>query len=158
MDDRFELRLEERLRELGTLTPHCTWPGCGETSPFALTGVHPDIRCYEHHGELAGRLWLEAHHPAGRHNDPSTAPVPGNEHRVLSERQLLWPQETLRNPDGSPLLRAAAWIRGWLDILWLILVRGVGWIPVFLEELDAWLREQFGPRWWDEFSSWRGDD
>ena len=59
--------------------------------------------------------------------------------------------ETLRNPDGSPLLRAAAALRGWLDLLWLIMVRAVGWIPVFLEQLDAHLRQRLGERWWEDF-------
>jgi hypothetical protein len=56
--------------------------------------------------------------------------------------------ETLRNPDGSPLLRAAASIRGWLDTLRLIMERTVGWVPAFLEWLDARLRVTIGVQWW----------
>jgi hypothetical protein len=46
MKDR-EDRLEERLRQLGTDSPECSDPHCDERNPFALTGVDPDILCYE---------------------------------------------------------------------------------------------------------------
>lgn len=59
-----------------------------------------------------------------------------------------WPERTLRNPDGSPLLRAAGAIRGWLDVLRVIIDRAVGWIPPFLEWLDERLRAVHGNRWW----------
>ena len=59
-----------------------------------------------------------------------------------------WPRETLRNPDGSPLLRAAALARGWEDVLYVVMVL-VAWVPLYLEQLDAWLRQEIGPRWWD---------
>jgi hypothetical protein len=147
---RLEERIEERLAQLGTRSPRCRVEGCDETCPLALTGVEPEILCYEHASILAGRPWLEEHHPPGQHNDQFTVPTPGNEHRVASELQSLWPRETLRNPDGSPLLRAAAALRGWLNLLWLVMTRTVGWIPAFLEELDAYLRERLGERWWTE--------
>jgi hypothetical protein len=113
--------------------------------------VEPEIYCYEHALCRRGRPWVEGHHALGRHNDPQTVDAPANDHRVLSDLQLAWPRETLRNPDGSPLLRAAAAIRGWLDVLWLVMTRCVGWVPAFLEQLDAWLRERIGPRWWEDF-------
>jgi hypothetical protein len=141
-------RLAEKLAQLGTRTPHCRWEDCDETCPFMLIGVHPDIRCYEHELLRLGRSWLEDHHPAGQSNDPRTVPVPGNEHRALSELQYRWSRETLRNPDGSPLLRAAALVRGWEDMLYLVMVL-VAWVPFYLEQLDAWLREEHGPRWWE---------
>jgi hypothetical protein len=81
--------------------------------------------------------------------------VPGNDHRILSDYQHEWPLGTLRNPDGSPLLRAAASIRGWLDILRLIIERTVGWVPALLEMLDAWLRELVGEHWWEQFAAWQ---
>jgi hypothetical protein len=150
----WEQLLEDQLHKLGTRTPTCRVEGCPVANPFALTGVDPDVVCYEHRADLKARPWLEDHHPAGRHNDPATVQLPGNEHRVLSGRQGVWPRETLRNPDGSPLLKAAAALRGWLDVLWLIMTRTVGWIPEFLEQLDAWLQVKVGERWWDEFG-WR---
>lgn len=147
-----EQRLEERLHQLGIRNPRCAVPGCGETSPFALSGTHPHLICDEHRADAAGRTWIEGHHVQGKANDPGdVVPTPANDHAEASELQRLWPRTTLRNQDGSPLLRAAAALRGWLDLLRLIIERTVGWIPELLEELDAWLRDQLGPRWWDEF-------
>jgi hypothetical protein len=68
-----------------------------------------------------------------------------------------WPTGTLRNPDGSQLLQAAAAVRGWMDILVLILERTIGWIPRFLEALDAWLCERLGPTWGDDFRAEHSD-
>jgi hypothetical protein len=144
-------RLEEKLAQLGTRIPRCRWQGCRERCPFAFTGVDPDIECYEHAALAAGRHWLEEHHLAGRRNDPRTVLLPGNEHRILSELQYLWPLETLRNPDGSPLLWAAALVRGWSNVLFVVIVVIAG-VPVFLEQLDEWLREEIGPRWWEGFA------
>jgi hypothetical protein len=151
----WEALLEEQYRRLGIRSPRCLEPGCDETNPFALIGVHPEVLCYEHAAIRHGRSWLEDHHCKGQHNDAfDRIELPGNDHRVLNGLQSIWPRETLRNPDGSPLLVAAAALRGWLDVLWLMIERTVGWIPAFLEQLDGWLREQLGPRWWDEFD-WR---
>jgi hypothetical protein len=119
-----------------------------ERDPFAMTGTAPDLLCYEHQAIAGGRDPVEAHHVSGRANDPdTTARVPGNDHRVLSDLQQDWPIETLRNREGSPLIRAAAEIRGWLDVLWLILTR-LGWIPPFLERLDVTLTDHHGAGWW----------
>jgi hypothetical protein len=44
-------------------------------------------------------------------------PIPVNDHRaVLSEAQYEWPKATLENPNASPLLAAAASIRGYVDL------------------------------------------
>lgn len=151
-EDRRQRRPEERFRQLGTRNPHCKVHGCQETDPYALSGTHPNLICDEHRAEAAGRSWIDKHHVPGRANDPAdTVPVPANDHAGLSELQRFWPRETLRNPDGSPLLRAAAALRGWLDLLRMTIERTLGWIPEFLEQLDGWLRERLGPHWWDEF-------
>jgi hypothetical protein len=139
-------RREAAIRRLGTRHPRCP---CGETEPLALTGRHPQIRCYECQALAAGRSWIEQQHPQGRHNGPVTVPIPGNDHRVIDDRKNDWPRQTLRNPDGSPLLRAAACLRGWLDTLRHIIEETIGWIPAFLEALDRWLCQLIGPRWWD---------
>jgi hypothetical protein len=145
-----EERRHRRCRQLGTDTPACS--ACGETDPFALTGTAPNLRCYECHARAAGRAPVEHHHVGGRHNDPAdVVPVPGNDHRVLSDAQAQWPVDTLRNPDASPLLKAAAAIRGWTDVLRVILERTVAWVPPFLEALDAHLRETLGEAWWRHF-------
>jgi hypothetical protein len=151
--ERRDERREQRLRQLGTRTPRCSRPGCNETDPFALTGVDPEIVCYECQSEQRGRSIIEAHHLAGRHNDPATTvDLLGNDHRALNDLQCDWPRHVLRNPDGSPLLHAAAAVRGWLDVLALVLERAVGWVPEFLEWLDDALRTAIGPRWWDDLS------
>ena len=149
-------RFEERLRSLGTRNPRCSHPDCAETDPFARTGVDPRILCAEHRADAAGRPWIDGHHNAGRANTPAdVSKIPGNDHSAVTHRyQAEWPRGTLRNPDGSPLLRAAAAVRGWLDVLRLIIDRTVGWVPELLERLDAWLRERIGSRWWDDFLDW----
>lgn len=155
--DEFADRLEEKLAELGTRTPHCAWDeGCDEICPFMLTGADPEIYCYEHELLRLGRSWLERHHPPGRRNHPAKFAMPGNDHRVLSELQLRWPRETLRNPDGSPLLQAAALVRGYLDLLYLVIVL-TALVPVVLEQLDEYLRLRLGERWWDDFDAWRNE-
>lgn len=142
-----EIRREAAYERLRTRQPRCQH--CRETDPFTLHGEHPDITCYECFARSAGRSTTELHHPAGRRNSRATVPIPGNDHRVLSDIQRDWPERTLRNPDGSPLLAAAAAIRGWLDVLWLIIKRSVGHVPAFLELLDERLRLQYGDRWWE---------
>ena len=141
-------RREERYRRLGTRTPVCAWPDCGETNVYALVGFYPDISCYEHYLLRVGRKPFEAHHVAGQANSDVTTDVPGNEHRILSEYQRYWPEDTLRNPDHSPLLAAAAAIRGWLAAMQVILERSVAWIPEFLEWLNRVLVDCFGTKWW----------
>jgi hypothetical protein len=147
-DDDRDARREARLRQLGTRTPSCTT--CPESDPFALTQTPDGLHCYECQALATGRSWTERQHPAGRRNHPATVPIPGNDHRVVDDHKHEWPRETLRNPDGSPLLRAAACLRGWLDTLRLIVDRTVGWIPPFLERLDAWLTDQLGSGWWQQ--------
>lgn len=120
---------------------------CGETDPRCLTTSGDLVRCYACRSRAAGRPATEQHHPAGRHNLAATVPIPNNEHRILNDLQQEWPVMTLRNPTGSPLLQAAAAIRGWLDVLILIIERTIGWISPFLEALDAWLVEQLGDAW-----------
>lgn len=114
--------------------------------------------CYEHLAVAQGCSPIEAHHLAGEHNLPVTARIPGNDHRVLNDSQVDWPLDTLRNPDRSPLLKAAAAVRGWSDVMKLVIDRVVGWIPEYLERLDGWLRLRIGPRWWEEFAKWEDSE
>jgi hypothetical protein len=150
-------RLEAKLATLGTRTPKCRIAGCGETNPFVLIGADPELYCALHAAEFAGRRWFEDHHNQGAANDPDDIlAIPINDHKVLSSYQAEWPSETLRNPDGNPLLRAAAATRSFLDYLRIIIDRTVGWVPRFLEGLNAWLCIKLGDRWWDEFLGWMG--
>jgi hypothetical protein len=143
-----DVRRENHLRRMGTREPKCA--NCGENDPATLTGRAPDIICYECQAKASNRSPIERHHPAGQNNDPFTVPIPGNDHRILSDLQKDWPQDTLRNPTGSPLRKAAATMRGFLDLLMLLIERIFGWIPDFLESLDAKLIGHFGAIWWEE--------
>jgi hypothetical protein len=138
-------RREAAFERLGTRTPRCR--ECGEQDPVALTGRDPGITCYECLAQRSGRSPMEEHHPFGRRNDPLTVRIPGNPHRSLSDHQRSWPEQTLRNPDGSPLLRAAATVRGWLNVVHVIVERA-GWVPAYLERLDQQLTARLGHRWW----------
>ena len=147
-EDQMDAAHEQRYATLGSRTPACA---CGETNPFALTGAHPGITCYECQAVAGGRSRIEAQHVQGRANGPETVPMLGNDHRVVDAYKITWPEATLRNPDGDPLLRAAGCLRGWLDLLRVVIDRSLGWIPAFLEWLAAKLQEVHGPRWWDGF-------
>ena len=153
-DDDYEDRLadlrEDRYRALGTRSPRCSVDGCLEADPLALTGAWPEITCREHVADRRGCRWTEDHHLSGQANAPETEPLPANDHAVLSAMQSLWPRETLRNPEGSPLLRAAAAVRGWLDILRVVIDRAMRWVPAALESLDALLTDRHGSQWWDQ--------
>lgn len=142
-----DFRQEKQLLRLGTRQPQCG--KCGESDPVTLTGRQPKIVCYECQLKTAKRSQTEHHHPAKRKNDPFTICIPGNDHRYLTDLQEDWPLETLRNPNGSPLRKASATIRGWLDVLRLLIERVFGWIPEFLEKLDEKLTERLGKTWWD---------
>lgn len=133
-------------RKLGIRKGKCHL--CEERRPKELMRRGCRIICYECQALLDGKRATEGHHVMGKANDPYlTGNVPTNDHRELSDRQVDWPDDTLRNPRASPLRKAAAAIRGWLDILWLIMEHAVGWIPEFLEWLDDQLNEREGPDW-----------
>src|SRR5690348_15527986 len=133
-----DMRREAAYRRLGSRTPKCAQ--CEERDPIALTGSTPDILCYEHRRLAQGRSPDEDNPPAGAANSPLLIRLPGNDHRRLSDLQQDWPEGTLRNPDGSPLLKIAAMLRAWIDYLHQMLERGLGRIPPALEALDALLR------------------
>lgn len=142
----YEKLAEKHYRRLGTRNPRCT---CGETAPAALSPIGGDIVCNECQKAEKGESTVEDHHMAGRNNDPDfTIPLPANAHRVVTDYQNVWPTETLRNPDASPLIKASAALRGFLDILLAAIHYVLGWIPPYLEELDASLRGRLGSRWW----------
>lgn len=96
-----------------------------------------------------GQSQFDAHHPAGEANHPMTVPIPVNDHRAeLSTAQHDWPKRTLENPYRSPLLKAAACVRGFIDTLFNLIKRLLGWIPECLEALDEKLTRFFGIDWW----------
>jgi len=144
------VRLEQHRRRLGHRHPRCQ--SCGETALAALTGRHPDVVCYDCLAEQAGRAVVELDHFPGRYHGPATVPLGGNAHRVRTDEQRDWPAETLRNPHASPLRKAAATVRAWLDVMRVILDLAA-WVPTRLEALDEQLTERDGERWWAELDA-----
>lgn len=121
---------------------------CGVAKPFALIAAPKAVTCIECYRRERGYSMYDKHHPAGRANHRLTIPIPANDHADLSEAQRSWPKTTLENSDRSPLLAAAACIRGLVDIVRYLMDQLLLWIAQFLEMLDAFLRSQFGPKWW----------
>ncbi len=122
---------------------------CGEARPLALERHGKTIICGECEREKEGKAKEDLHHVAGRANDKTTMPAPLNDHRAeLSAAQYNWPKQTLENSDGSPFLRAAACIRGFVDYIIYLVKKMLLWIPEMLEKADAFLRESLGSKWW----------
>lgn len=122
---------------------------CGEARPEALVPHTNPVICYACQRRDAGMSTNDRHHYAGEANSPVTISAPVNDHRAqLSPAQYDWPKKTLQNPDGSPLLAAAASILGFTDTVLYLIEKGLRWVADMLEKLDAYLVQKFGPRWW----------
>jgi hypothetical protein len=122
---------------------------CGEARPEALiSGSNPRV-CAACRRTANGQPTIDEHHFAGRANNPITIPTPINDHRaLLSVAQAEWPKATLANPEGSPLIAAAACVRGFVDTVLYLMERGLLWISDMLEKLDEFLMKKLGPQWW----------
>jgi hypothetical protein len=122
---------------------------CGEARPEALIPGSKPITCAACKRDRNGQTSLDAHHFAGKANSPIAVPVPVNDHRAcLSVAQEDWPRSTLMNAQGSPLLAAAACVRGFVDMVLYLIERGLPWTADMLETLDELLVQKLGPRWW----------
>jgi hypothetical protein len=122
---------------------------CGEKRPEALIAGTKPITCTACQNKKEEKMTNEKHHIAGKANSPTTISVPVNDHRArLSTDQYDWPRETLQNPDQSPLLRAAACIRGFVDTVRYLMEDFLLWIAELLEKVDAFLRAELGRKWW----------
>jgi hypothetical protein len=99
---------------------------------------------------------MEYHHLAGRANSSLTVTIDANMHRVLNDMQHDWPENTLRNQDGDPLIALAATLRGCIDMLMYVIHEVLSAIPVLLELLSEHLSKTHGRRWWEtpEFAEW----
>jgi hypothetical protein len=94
---------------------------------------------------------MDKHHVAGKNNHPATVEIPVNDHRAeLTRAQKDWPTRTLENPDQSPLRRAAASIRGFVDMQSYLIERFLSIQPENLEKLDAEMTEMLGAKWWQK--------
>lgn len=139
-----DVRRSRREQRFG---PNAKCQICGERDVLALVSAK---LCYACRMEQDGERASERHHVGGRANSVFAVPMPANDHRILGDLQQSWPDNTVRNREDSPLLSAAACLRGWLDLLRLVIDRTVSWIPPFLEALDAWLGDRFGGQWWKD--------
>jgi hypothetical protein len=122
---------------------------CGEQRPLALIPGSNPKTCAACQRKKLGHSLLDNHHPAGEANDPTTTPIPVNDHRaILSLQQLEWPPETWENSSGSPLRAGAAGMRGYCEtndylVASLLIPRAE-----MLEALDMYLEKRLGPEWW----------
>jgi hypothetical protein len=82
-----------------------------------MVNVQGVAMCYECNLRLLGKPTTEGHHLFGKRNSPLVVTLFGNLHRVLSERQLLWSSDTLRNPRCSARTAEAAALLGLRDIV-----------------------------------------
>jgi len=120
---------------------------CGESRAEALLSGSNPVICAACDRKQRGKTMLDRHHIAGKSNSPVTISIPVNDHRArLSADQHDWPRQTLENPNGSPLLSAAASLRGYSDTTAYLIETLLR--PEMLEVLDAILIEKFGPKWW----------
>jgi hypothetical protein len=109
---------------------------CGEARPEALISGRRLILCVQCQRKNKGQNIMDKHHVAGRANSPTTIAVPANNHRaILSVDQQDWPKETLENPDGLDLLKAAASIRGFIDTHDYLINQLLRPLPELLEKL-----------------------
>lgn len=139
-------REAKRTRKLG---PDAKCLNCAWRETQALCRTNDDVRCYECRQASKGKTTIEAHHHFGAAIDPATIAIPGNVHRVLSDRQFDWPKELRMNPQRDPLLWLAAGMRGLHDHLawWLEHLLG---IAEFVTACSAALTSKIGTSWWTE--------
>ncbi len=122
---------------------------CGEARPEALIpGSIPKV-CGECQRRQRGQTTVDSHHFAGKSNSPITVPIPVNDHRAeLSVAQMDWPKGTQENPERSPLIAAAACVRGFIDTVLYLIKQSLLWVADMLEKLDAFVTDKLGPNWW----------
>lgn len=137
------LRHRKKTLRLG---PDSTCTRCGESDQLSLQ-VTESILCAECRLALAGKPTTERHHPAGRHNDAFTALLPANPHAVLSDGQIDWPPETLRNPEHDFLRTLAAWLCFFADTFRYLSEQAYGWATT-LESYSEHLATSLGSQWW----------
>ena len=119
---------------------------CEYAEPTALQTV---TLCYECAAWVQGQSPVEQHHPFGRSNDPSRIGVPGNPHRVFSDRMQDWESELQHGDPADPLLWIARLLRSLKDAAEWVVDRADDLIH-FLLRLRQWLIENHGAQWWKE--------
>jgi hypothetical protein len=123
---------------------------CGEARSEALIPESDPKICAKCDREAHGSTARDNHHNFGQSNSETTMSVPVNDHRaILSPAQYKWPDKTLSNPDGSPLLIGAAYIRGFGDTVAYLIDKFLKWVAILLELLDTRLEKKLGRKWWE---------
>jgi hypothetical protein len=125
---------------------------CGEDRSQAIIPGRRPTTCANCDRKLKNQQITDDHHIAGVSNNPTaTIAVLVNDHRAeLSTAQQDWPKKTLENPDRSPLLSAAAHIRGFADTIVYLITTLLLWIAEMLELLDTHLVRKLGQKWWKD--------
>lgn len=125
---------------------------CGEDQPEALIAGSDPMTCAKCSRRRKGWKQTDDHHIAGKANNPTaTIGIPVNDHRAdLSTAQQDWPKRTLQNPDHSPVLSAAAHIRGFADLIVYLLKTFLLWVAEMLELLDTIFERKLGKKWWKD--------
>lgn len=140
-----------RAHKIETLGTDAACEQCRETEILCLQEVNVDsdsiVLCANCRATYRRKGPTESHHVMGQHNGDLTVSITPNDHAILSDYQYDWPQETLRNPTGSPLRIIAALLRGWLDLLNLVSQHVLSVIG-YLEDLDQYLANTLGSTWW----------
>jgi hypothetical protein len=122
---------------------------CGETRTEALSRKDGKVMCASCVRKSREQNEFDNHHVFGRANSDFTMLIPVNDHRVdLSGPQNAWPVNTLQNPDKSPLLARAAFIRGFADIDAYLIGKFLFQSAEILELLDTELEKKWGKKWW----------
>lgn len=131
------------------LGPNAQCTICGEKQPEVLDKRTNPLLCGGCRRKKKQHSVMDKHHNFGRANSPIMTLIPTNHHRgQLTVAQQNWPPETLRNPDGCPLRRAAALIRGFIDTVTYYMQMFLLRIAELLEWLSGHLREAWGRFWW----------
>jgi hypothetical protein len=118
--------------------------------PADVVGTPPPVLCYECLLIRDGKATTEDHHVLGEANNATaTVPVPGNQHRLLSDLQCDWPEEVRDNRERDPLLELSGWCLSLKDHLLCWLER-LTYVAAWLIHLCHRLREHFGTAaWWE---------
>ena len=123
--------------------------GCGESRPEAFIPDSEPTICAACDRRVRGRRKSDDHHIAGQANSPLKLSAPINDHRAsLSNAQYDWPRKTLENPEASPLLAAAACLRGFVDTFAYLSEPLVLDKVDMLELLDTMQERKLGKKWW----------
>jgi hypothetical protein len=139
-------RREQAVRRIGREAA-CR---CGESRPEALIRTKDSVCCAVCKRLALGQAAMDRHHWAGRANSLETIAISVNDHRgELSRAQHEWPRATLENRHNSPLLKAAAYVRGVTDMIRYFLDKLL-LVAELLEDADRCISSRFGPQWWHD--------